>query len=374
MTQNTHPARSPEFLSRLHDGELDPGERAHFESHRAHCVECRDAAIEFEAALALYRSSHAAPAAPDLAARILRKLQSAPARRFSFGPTFGIDLRWAGAFAAALIAAVVGSSIVAKNEAREKAMRTASVPVVLERAPTEEAGPDPHALDGRFAPAPGSPSRKPQPEMRAALQEKTARNRSQRDEKEAPLPASAGAVAAAPAPPDSMRQEVVDGLTADRGAPSELKKEKAANAAPMAKAFAPPAAKMAGAASRADAPASVAATREGDRAGGEGGVVEPSPVVPVRVLVWALDGNSSTPDLIAASVADVPASLRGQQFVVVVDAAGRVRQVTPRQRPQRDANRANEIAAAPVPPASSPLMALRFAPGDRTRRLLVRVE
>ena len=44
MTAGSHPARSPEFLSRLHDGELSPAERAHFESHRAHCAECRGAA------------------------------------------------------------------------------------------------------------------------------------------------------------------------------------------------------------------------------------------------------------------------------------------------------------------------------------------
>ena len=48
----SHPGRSVEFLSRLHDGELDAAERARFESHRSHCAECRRAALEFEDALA----------------------------------------------------------------------------------------------------------------------------------------------------------------------------------------------------------------------------------------------------------------------------------------------------------------------------------
>ncbi|HKA35346.1 MAG TPA: zf-HC2 domain-containing protein, partial [Thermoanaerobaculia bacterium] len=63
---NNHPARSAEFLSRLHDGELAAAERAHFESHRAHCAECRRSASEFEAALSMFRASRTSPAASDL--------------------------------------------------------------------------------------------------------------------------------------------------------------------------------------------------------------------------------------------------------------------------------------------------------------------
>ncbi|HEY6049723.1 MAG TPA: zf-HC2 domain-containing protein, partial [Thermoanaerobaculia bacterium] len=122
MTE-THPSRNAEFLSRLHDGELSPSERAHFEAHRAHCAECRRAASEFESALSLYRSSRPAPASPDLAGRILRTLQASTPRR-RFGPSFGIDVRWAGAFAAAVVAAIIGSTIVGRHEARESLART----------------------------------------------------------------------------------------------------------------------------------------------------------------------------------------------------------------------------------------------------------
>ena len=71
-----HPARSLDFLSRLHDGELTAAERAHFESHRAHCDECRRAAADFEATLASYRTTGTPAAKPDLAARILRRLET----------------------------------------------------------------------------------------------------------------------------------------------------------------------------------------------------------------------------------------------------------------------------------------------------------
>src|SRR5215471_9393212 len=101
-----HPARDAEFLSRLHDGELNAAERAQFESHRAHCAECRNAAFDFEAALSLYRSSRPRPASPDLSSRILRKLQQSNRRSAPLGGSVALNLRWAGAFAAAIIAAI----------------------------------------------------------------------------------------------------------------------------------------------------------------------------------------------------------------------------------------------------------------------------
>jgi anti-sigma factor RsiW len=130
-----HPGRSSEFLSRLLDGELTAAERAQFESHRAHCAECRRAASEFESALALFRSSRPRPAAPDLSARILRKLQAGNRRRSSFGVSFGIDPRWAGAFAAALLAVLIGSTVVVRREAAQRrlASESAPIPITMER-------------------------------------------------------------------------------------------------------------------------------------------------------------------------------------------------------------------------------------------------
>src|SRR6185295_7944727 len=97
------------FLSRLHDGELTAAERAHFESHRAHCAECRAAAAEFEKALSLFRATTTSPPASDLPARILRQLASTTRRRPPFGVVFGIDIKWAGALSAALLAVIIGS-------------------------------------------------------------------------------------------------------------------------------------------------------------------------------------------------------------------------------------------------------------------------
>ncbi len=116
MSSPTHPARSLDFLSRLHDGELSASERAHFESHRAHCAECRRAAADFEDALAVYRTAGTSPPPSDLAARILRRLESSNRRRSPFGVVFGIDLRWAGAFTAALIAVIFGYSVLDRRD------------------------------------------------------------------------------------------------------------------------------------------------------------------------------------------------------------------------------------------------------------------
>ena len=142
MKTATHPGRSYDFLSRLHDGDLSPGERAQFESHRAHCAECRHAAAEFESALSLYRSAGTSPASPDLAGRILRRLQTASPRRRPFGIFYGIDVRWAGAFAAALVAMIIGSAVVLRQQAsRPEVPSNAPIPVELEKSRAEPGRP-----------------------------------------------------------------------------------------------------------------------------------------------------------------------------------------------------------------------------------------
>ena len=52
-----HPARSSEFLSRLHDGELTAAEASAFETHRAECADCREAAAAFARSLAAFRAA-----------------------------------------------------------------------------------------------------------------------------------------------------------------------------------------------------------------------------------------------------------------------------------------------------------------------------
>lgn len=419
MSANSHPARSPEFLSRLHDGELSPAERAHFESHRAHCVECRSSAAEFEAALSLYRSSIPAPAAPDLASRILRKLQANASRRQRFGPTFGIDLRWAGAFAAAVVAAIVGSAIVAQNESRQRvAARVASVPVSLESAPAPAAPPPAAAADSpaeehaehsaaepsfRARAGRETPKReelaKEKKDVQAlaaggrantqngntgALDERTAENRSGNlldyAETDASKQAPSSAAAAAPPAQSGAREK---GQVQDKG---QIQTQAAMKSAGAPRAEAPAVER------RQDAfAAQQAAPRDTDRAGGEGAAapadqLRPAVSTPVRLVVSPLDGISFTPNLIVESAADVPVSLRGQKFIVLVDTAGRVREVGPWPKarasspppqnqpspPQEQARGQKSLARAKD--ADSPLRALRFQAGDAPRRLLVRVE
>ncbi|HXM79973.1 MAG TPA: hypothetical protein VOA00_12125 [Thermoanaerobaculia bacterium] len=365
MSQNQHPSRSPEFLSRLHDGELSPGERAHFESHRAHCAECRNAAAEFEAALSLYRSSRPAPASADLSARILRKLQASGRRRPFFGATFGIDLRWAGAFAAALIAAIIGSAIVAKNEARENlAARSVPIPVVVRESapPAKASGPGPAAA------APASAGEMPSsaaaragradgpsaaPEIRSAFAREPEAARRNRAEEKASSLASAS---------KDKRTDALSGT-------GRVKDETGVSAPPSEVAGAPLAA--APVQRSLSAPGRAAAAPE--RAGGEGDAGAPPEATPfaLRLVTLSLDGSSSPPDILSPSAAGVPSNLRGRSFVLIVDAGGRVRQV----RPHGGAGAAGAISAqdsdAPAPPS---LLALRFRPGDRQRRLLLRVE
>src|SRR5262249_54066141 len=93
-----------------------------FESHRAHCAECRRSAAEFEAALSMFRASRTSPAASDLSARILRRLQSASPARQRFGIVHGINLKWAAGFAVALTGAVSGPPIGAERESARRAL------------------------------------------------------------------------------------------------------------------------------------------------------------------------------------------------------------------------------------------------------------
>ncbi|HEU5249993.1 MAG TPA: zf-HC2 domain-containing protein, partial [Thermoanaerobaculia bacterium] len=135
---HAHPGRSVEFLSRLHDGDLPAGERARFESHRARCAECRRAAIEFEDALRLFRSARSVPPRSDLAARILRKVQSTNRSRAPFPMRFRIDLGWAALLLTALLALLIATPITVRQPAALPAPEAAPAtppPASADRAP-----------------------------------------------------------------------------------------------------------------------------------------------------------------------------------------------------------------------------------------------
>lgn len=328
MSGIAHPARSLAFLSRLHDGELSAAERAHFESHRAHCAECRKAASEFEAALAFYRTAGTAAPPSDLAARILRRLETSNPRRSPFGVVFGIDLKWAGAFTAAIIGVILGFSIL------ERRQQARQIRVSFVR---------PTAAASRPQPAKPSPLAKRETGATAPRQEPP------RPAKASPGGATAAGAAAPPAP--AARK-----VEAKAAAPPVPAADRTA-ATPTAM---PPAAEAAAVKEkkirgldevRRDAAAAQA-------------VLAPAPV---RITVTALDGDGEAPRLRNGAAIGLQSRDRGR-YVLVVGADGVPAEVGPFE-PER-----KESGAALAKLTREALQEMRFVPGPRPRRLLVRIE
>jgi len=357
-----HPARSAEFLSRLHDGDLTAAERVQFESHRAHCAECRNAAAQFEAALSLYRSSRPRPAAPDLSARILRKLQSSTPRRSPFGVTFGIDLRWAGAFAAALLAVMIGSAVLLRREAGERRVlrETAAIPVLMERDSTnanvvkDQAAPTTPTIDLQdtrraAAAAPGVSSRKTADSFSPAP----------------PAPARTGN--------STARIAAARGLAGAEVSSARESLGRVASAQPVeSKPEAPAAAQR-----TANSPAPA------DRAGGEGSLSSnlslDSSATRVHLDITAADEAGAAPLLLNGAHVELPTELHGREFRLIVETTGHVREVTAidtglRKKAILRQEAARSDAGAAEEKAAHPLKALRFEPGDRPRILRVRIE
>lgn len=344
MKAETHPGRSYEFLSRLHDGELTPGERAHFESHRAHCAECRRAAAEFEAALSLYRSTPTSPAASDLASRVLRRLQQANPRRRPFGIFYGIDLRWASAFAAALIVMLIGSAVYLRQTPQRVPSAATPIPVQVEirEAPRRD------EVGQKTAPSSGSDRRQV-----ASAAEETEQEAKKRD----PDTASP----AGPAP--SAAGKLEDRVTAESpriaaaAPPAPLHKEK--DASKQTAASRAPAERAAGSASRDDASGGEpSATAAYDFAAA-------NQAPPFRFDVTPLDGKGTAPARVGQPT-DLSASYRGRSFVLEVSASGEVTEALP-------IDEARQRKAA-EPTALEPLKAFRFQPGDGPRKLLLRIQ
>jgi hypothetical protein len=355
-----HPARDAEFLSRLHDGELNAAERAQFESHRAHCVECRNAAFEFESALSLYRSSRPRPPAPDLSARILRRLQESQRRRPPLGASFGIDLRWAGAFAAALIAAIVGFSIVARQETRRKlAARDAAIPVTMEQRVAENQAPK------AAAEAPASAVENGAGARRESALAKDVKEEARPDTLPSSAPPERAQSNALPVPPSIERKEL-----AARDKSSVDTRDASAVAADRLD-IAPPA-----------AAAGRVAGFAAERPGGEGvnGSLEydAASFLPFRLTITAIDGGSR-PELLGDEKLDLPAGERGREYSLSVDAQGRVSEVRPVENFRQKTAKATSGAtttpeAAPQVKPPRALWDLRFRPGDRPRLLRVKIE
>jgi hypothetical protein len=307
----THPGRSVDFLSRLHDGELPQAERVRFEAHRAHCAECRRAAIEFEDAISLFRSTRSTPPRSDLAARILRKVQSTNRPRAPFSPRFRIDLGWAALLLTALFAVLISTPLLV----RQRVVSPSSPPSAARQ-------PEPQV-------APNSPAQRPAVSRRKApLADSRAASLEER--KKAPLVTGE---AAAPAK--------------EEGVPQIRERTDAAGA-------------------RREMPRAAASAPEPASAGGEGDVAlrDASAAAPLHLSISEVDGFGAPPALVSKIRIDLPASERGREYVLIVDSQGRVRHVS------RPSSGESDRIAAPPPPLSQ----LRFEPGNRPRRLLVRID
>ena len=324
MTDRNHPASSVEFLSRLHDGEVLAPERRAFDEHRAACADCRSAADAFEASIAAFRASDVAPTPADLSARILRKIRSQSPSRRPFGVMFGIDVRWAGLLVAGLLAVLL------------------SAPLVL-RKPT--------------------PTLTPRPPISAYLVDTPAESKAPEPPPPAPA-ASVGHSASAPAaPPPSARLESAQKQAVE--APAEDEKRRFA---PV-----PPAASKSTVARRSQ---SAPEPQGGESASAAEDAV--AGAAALRLIVSSLDGEGEPPGIVSAPDEARLAELRGREYLVTVEASGRVRSV---ERSIANgfvappsAKTRSPAAMADVAIPAGPLDGLRFAPGDRPRRLTVRIE
>ena len=316
-----HPARSVEFLSRLHDGDLDASERARFEAHRSHCAECRRAALEFEDAISLFRSSRSTPPRADLAARILHKIQSTNRPRSPFSPRFRYDLAGAGLLVTALLALLIAT------------------PIAVRRAP-----PPPSPVPTPASPPVDASLRDMVRQPETAAKDSEARSRDQ-------VAVSPGAVsgrlaARTTSTLSKKKEERQEAGDAPQARENEAKVAARPGAAPVEADERKD--KLSRAVAAAEAPAAAA-----------GGFEEPPAsnvrAVPLRLTVHSIDGYGPAPALLPEPSITLPPQERGREYVLLLDSQGVVREVRPS-------------------PAPAALSHLHFRPGSRPRRLLVRLE
>jgi len=314
---NSHPGRSVDFLSRLHDGELEAGERARFEAHRAHCAECRRAAVEFEDAISLFRSARSTPPRSDLASRILRKVQSTNRPRTPFSPRFQIDLGWAALLVTALLALLVMTPIVGRRPEYPRV-----IPIRSVTAPASE---------------PAKPSEVPPRPAEAS------RERDLRENRKAGLRAAA---------PEAKEK-------APLRAEAELQKSEVPQAAGSTR-------KSSELEDRRDRAASALAPEDARAGGAEETAVAAPPAAPLRLSIHEIDGYGAPPALLPGERLDLPVDERGHEYVLLLDSQGIVRRVVPKPAGLTGTLRQGDASAA--------LSRLRFQPGNRPRRLLVRFD
>lgn len=157
-----HPARSLGFLSRYHDGELSREEREDFDRHADRCAECRIAAAEYEAVLAMYRAEGSDLPDDRLAARISRRIDTevrhrAPVRFI----TLQIDLVWASVLAVGLVAALALYAVLARRPASPVSVAENAAPSSAAEPKIAAPSPPPAPTATEPAPGPQGPREKP---------------------------------------------------------------------------------------------------------------------------------------------------------------------------------------------------------------------
>ncbi len=337
MSESVHPGQSADFLSRLHDGELLPAEASDFETHRAGCPSCRDAAVEFERSLSAFRAAPTAGVPSDLSARILRKIRAQSPSRRPFGVMFGIDTRWAGVMMAALLVAILAPALFFRREVRSPTPQRDAISAYIVDAPPAY----PPIVAADFPKPPASASGRLSQKAHENLPEQKAQAARRRDDAPRKAPLSREA------PPARVADE-----SASRDARQLESAPPAAAAAPRRESSLP--------------------ERSGVEAGAGAVASEEFPSTRVRLEILALDGNGPPPPIARSLSDDRLAALRGQEFDLLVEADGSVRSVTREGgtvRLQKDAAAADSNAAAP----ESPLGELRFRPDGSPRRLRIRI-
>lgn len=353
MTVSSHPTRSPEFLSRLRDGELSAEERRLFEAHRGECAECRETVAAFARSLDAFRSAPEPPAPADLAARILRKIRAQSPSRRPFGVMFGIDIRWAGVFLAALLVAIIAPGLFSGR----RETRAASAPQEPLTAYVVDSEPSPDR-PGAPAPAPGRPASPPAPAPAPphakAAPEAAEEGLATRDKADAASPV----VVTGEAP-------LLDSAPVNETASRELPRKEAAQR--QAQNAAPSAMSRRTTASASGAPA--------ERQGGEAGFLEKeekSAAADVHLDIRAFDTDGTAPELSSPNPpTERLAPLRGRDFVLTVDANGVVQSVLPARREDERTRSSKDADAESA--LHGPLKELRFRATGRPRRLFVRV-
>jgi hypothetical protein len=357
VTVGTHPGASLETLSRHHDGELSAAERAAFEAHLAGCAECRSAAEAFERSLAAFRAAPDVPVPTDLSARILRKIRAQSPSRRPFGVMFGIDIRWAGVFLAAVLVAIIAPALLSsRRELTRPAVAPAPTPDALTAYVVDDVQADKDQAKKGESPANerGVPAERQKVVARSMPEPKT-RERAQ----EAAAPAVGGAldqpVSGAPAPP-------------------------LAAAAPEAAAAKP----QATAGARNAVPRRSVASAAAESGGEVGTARDEARSAAVRIDVRAADSDGPAPEVERTPSSERLLPLRGREYLLVVEADGAVRGVEPsgRQAETKELLKEKDAFAAQSRPdnkleaasAEDVLRELRFRATGRARRVLVRVQ